>query len=388
MIGSRFRFVDDEAILARPTPEQLIEGVCAVESLVLIHGQSGHGKSFVTLDAGCSVARGGYWHGHHVENPGGVVYIAAEGQGGLVDRVQAWKRHHGMEGRVIGVNFILEAIDPFNPDDIDALNAMIDMLPGKQRLVIIDTWAASLAAGDGDENSAKDVGRALHQLRRIIRDRKVSIWIVHHQGYKKGHARGSTGFKAATDTEIAVSQRKDIITVENTKQRDNDLFDTLHLKRTLVPLDERRSSCVVVLHGVSSADTRATLTDRACEALSALWQLELLHAMDSESEKAGDAEGVSYSEWQSYANIAGTTFDHARDRLLEVGYVEKSGEKKQTRYFTTREGRDYLHPHVTPILTPTGVIDPAPSPPPPDGTPLRGAGDGGNGGRASGEEAA
>jgi hypothetical protein len=45
-----------------PAPEWLIEGILGLNTLAVVYGQAGKGKSFVTLDMALSVATGGPWH--------------------------------------------------------------------------------------------------------------------------------------------------------------------------------------------------------------------------------------------------------------------------------------------------------------------------------------
>jgi phage/plasmid primase-like uncharacterized protein len=64
------------------------------EALIMVHGPSGGGKTFLVLDWVCSMAgQLPEWFGHKI-HPGAVVYLAGEGHHGLRGRVAAWKHHH------------------------------------------------------------------------------------------------------------------------------------------------------------------------------------------------------------------------------------------------------------------------------------------------------
>src|SRR5690606_11723274 len=56
----------------------LVDGYFEADSLDLIFGEPGCGKSFISIDLGCSIATGTPWHGHEVKQ-GMVIYIAGEG---------------------------------------------------------------------------------------------------------------------------------------------------------------------------------------------------------------------------------------------------------------------------------------------------------------------
>lgn len=174
-MGARYQLIDDEEMLRQPDQILLIDAVCSAKSLVLTHGQSGHGKSFLALDAAFSVASGSDWYGHAVKEHGLAVYIAAEGQPGLRDRIRAWKVSHGMEGRSVGVRFILEAVDPLNAKDVEALRGQLKQLPEQPKLIVVDTWSACMGAGGGDENSTKDASQAVFAWRQIMSDTGATV---------------------------------------------------------------------------------------------------------------------------------------------------------------------------------------------------------------------
>src|SRR5690625_6900970 len=65
--------------------------------VVSLVGGSGVGKSFVAVDMACAIASGSEWLGYSVEQAGSVVYVAAEGGGGIDKRVLAWAQQHSMD---------------------------------------------------------------------------------------------------------------------------------------------------------------------------------------------------------------------------------------------------------------------------------------------------
>ena len=80
---------------AQPSPiSWLVKRWIQSQALVMVHGPSGGGKTFVVLDWCLHMASGREdWGGHKVR-PGNVVYLAGEGHHGLRGRVAAWKHHH------------------------------------------------------------------------------------------------------------------------------------------------------------------------------------------------------------------------------------------------------------------------------------------------------
>lgn len=91
--AGRFKFITDDELEQQTLPEQLIEGLIARGSFVLLVGDPGSLKSFLALDWGYHVTRGKNWAGRKVQQ-GSVVYILAEGKGQFSLRTLAWKQVH------------------------------------------------------------------------------------------------------------------------------------------------------------------------------------------------------------------------------------------------------------------------------------------------------
>jgi hypothetical protein len=88
--SGRSRFVDVASLCEHPPAVNWIVGnYLAADSLALIFGDPGCGKSFVAIDLACHVATGRTWRGNRVKE-GLVLYIAGEGRNGLSKRFRAW----------------------------------------------------------------------------------------------------------------------------------------------------------------------------------------------------------------------------------------------------------------------------------------------------------
>jgi len=81
---------------ASSEPPDFVEGTICDGGTSGWYGETNVGKSFVLLDLGLRVSLGWSWHGRSVER-GGVIYIAGEGARGIMQRVAAWRKHHGEE---------------------------------------------------------------------------------------------------------------------------------------------------------------------------------------------------------------------------------------------------------------------------------------------------
>ena len=72
----------------------LVKGFLDAGAMSVIYAPSNVGKSFFALDLAFHIASGREWRGHRVKKPGFVLYLAAEGGAGFINRVEAIKRHY------------------------------------------------------------------------------------------------------------------------------------------------------------------------------------------------------------------------------------------------------------------------------------------------------
>ena len=249
-------------------PGYVIKGLLQRRSYACVYGAPGEGKTFVALDMAYHVAAGKDWMGKKV-HAGPVLYLAFEGEGGLVKRAQALRQHYGNKDVPLYV-----AGAQFNVRELAGraeLGEMIAGLPEKPVLVVVDTFARALMGGD--ENSAQDVGAFNSAVAALIESTGACVCIIHHSGKDKSKgARGSSAILGALDTEIMVDEG----TVEATKQRDVDLGDPVGFK--LVPLvvgvdsdGDEVTSCVVEGAAVVKKGGRLTGNmQRGFEVLAAL----------------------------------------------------------------------------------------------------------------------
>lgn len=204
--------------------EEIIEG-----GLHVLYGASGIGKSFVALDYALNIAQD-----HDV------IYCAAEGFGGYADRLKAWHQHHEKgEGKI---HLTKDIVPLLNEDEVDhfiSTTVATDIHPA---LIVIDTLAWCLAGGD--ENSAKDMQRAMNNARRIQEYTGAAVLLVHHTGKSGASERGSSALRGAADMLIRLELKDDTLVLSCEKAKESEPFETRYLKLVTVPARPGRSSCV------------------------------------------------------------------------------------------------------------------------------------------------
>lgn len=245
--ASRFALIPAAEFSERAPLSYLIKSVLPKAELAVLFGESTAGKTFVALDMAFAVARGVAWRGLRVKQ-GRVVYIAAEGAGGLRNRLLAYAQGHGIELAGLSLDVIPAAPNLLQAADALELARVITAC-GKAALVIVDTFAQSMPGAN--ENSGDDVGQALHHCKGIHRATGATVMLVHHAGKDLSRgARGWSGLRAAADAEIEIARVPAGRSIRLTKSKDGDDSHAwgFELETITVGLDEDGdaiTSCVV-----------------------------------------------------------------------------------------------------------------------------------------------
>lgn len=191
----------------KPAPiKWMIKHWIQEDALIMIHGPSGGGKTFVALDLCLHVAAGLInWNGHKVK-AGTVVYLAGEGHHGLRSRIAAWKQHHGVKSVKMWLS--KAGCDLNTPEGYMKVVEAIRALPEIPKVIVVDTLHRFLS---GDENSAQDAKTMIDACAALMREFGCSIILVHHTGVSdeaQHRARGSSAWKGALEIEISVVPAK------------------------------------------------------------------------------------------------------------------------------------------------------------------------------------
>ena len=199
----------------------LIKNWIGSKQMTVVYGQSNTGKSFFTLDMSYHIAAGRDWHGHKVKQ-GVVLYYAAEGGSGYLNRARAIQDHYGDENVPLAIRPCpVNLLDP--GADLPKLLAQIDMvkdLYGEIALIVVDTLSRALVGGN--ENGPEDMTAYIANSDALREHGQCSVLSVHHSGKATDLARGHSSLRAATDTEIevAVDEVSGIRFAKTTKQRE------------------------------------------------------------------------------------------------------------------------------------------------------------------------
>lgn len=229
----------------------LIKRTLVQQGIGLIYGHPGSGKSFLALDMGMHVALGWDWHGHKVRK-GLVVYVAAEGQNGLRNRIVAFREHHGLSG-AIPFALVPTPIDLHDPGADRAKLAAVVRMAAKRygeapALIFVDTISKTLGAG---KENTDDLAVYVSNCGWLAAEFNCCVVPIHHRpkDSESTEPRGHGSLKGGVDTVILV-EAGETKKARITKQKDDEERDLLLFNLRSIRLGEDEdhepvSSCVV-----------------------------------------------------------------------------------------------------------------------------------------------
>lgn len=245
----RFNLVPVASLEFKP-PSFLIRDVLEADSMALIFGDPGCGKSFVGIDIACCVASGTDWHDFGIKQ-GPVVYIAGEGHNGLKRRFKAWEIANGQSLDDAPLHVSTGPASLCDPESAQQVIDAVDETKASPVLVVIDTLARNF--GPGDENSTRDMAEFIAAADMIRNRHNCTVLLIHHTGHgDKTRARGAMALKGALDAEYRMEKdTAGVIRFEATKMKDAQPPEPLAFHLSTVELgitdDEGREVTSAVL---------------------------------------------------------------------------------------------------------------------------------------------
>lgn len=254
---------------AQPSPiSWLVKRWIQSQALVMVHGPSGGGKTFVVLDWCLRMASGTEdWAGHKVRQ-GNVVYLAGEGHHGLRGRVAAWKHHH--KAGKLAMWLSKDGCDLNTPTGYLKVVEQVRMLKDRPSVIVVDTLHRFLS---GDENSAQDTKTMLDACNALMQEFDCSVILVHHTGVSEEaqhRARGSSAWRGALDIEISIVPGKEGVPMQivQRKSKDAEMAETVYVELQQVAIpgwrdedDQQVTSAVIVQAQAPTAPKKESKLD-------------------------------------------------------------------------------------------------------------------------------
>jgi len=253
-------------------PNWLVYDFFEQNTVSLLFGDSGSHKSFIALDLACCIGTGKSYHGLQLKQSP-ILYLAAEGRGGIRKRIAAWElvNQINIDNFPIYVpkQFILLDTEEGKEELFEALkyNFWPDVkekysLPDDRSFIIfIDTLAKSMA---GDEDQTKDMNKILNVSRELQQDYNCTVILIHHTGHSnKSRPRGAYTLIGGVDTNyrIETNNTKEITKFIPCKMKDAEEPEPIYFSKKIIDLgiiDDRGRPVTSLIMTKINSDTKLT----------------------------------------------------------------------------------------------------------------------------------
>ncbi|MDO8252155.1 MAG: AAA family ATPase [Rhodoferax sp.] len=321
----RYKLLGDDEIAALPPLRWRVRGVLPAVGVAAGYGPSGSGKSFLFFDMACAIASGERWFDCRVE-AAPVVYLVLEGEGGLHQRVAAWKKHTGRRLPTA----IKCVVQPFTLTIAQDLADMADAVPAGA-VIVVDTL--NRAAASADENSSRDMGQILEATKALQARTGGLVVLVHHTGKDtskglRGHSSLFAGMDACVEVGRDGASASRWWTVAKAKDgRDGGMhgFTLEGVSMGVDAYDDPIDSCVVVPTGTPVAHQKSLTpnTQMGLTAINAALDADLF------------GSSIQLEVWRAafyllhpsdITDSKRTAFKRAVAELVKDGYVSQAKE--------------------------------------------------------------
>jgi hypothetical protein len=252
---------------ALPARNYIIEGWIFEDSLGFVYGDPGCGKSFLILDWLLHLAyKMPAWHGIPIKSPGPILYILQEDERGLINRIDAFKKHYGIVDDPEDFDIITLPLSFMSEACVDAVVQTVQGIDKDYRLIPVDTVSRVLPGAD--ENLQKEMTLFVQACERIRAIRRSTVIGIHHTN-KNGTMRGSSVFNGAGEFIYKLEKEKGVkpikITCEKLKNEEDGWFRVASLEKVVITdqaeLDFNRPKTSLVITGVANLGSEEAMPD-------------------------------------------------------------------------------------------------------------------------------
>jgi AAA domain len=297
----------------------LVEGWIAESWIGIIYGAYASGKSFLALDLALHLAYGmKKWHG--IKLPGEKIFIlvlAREGGQGFKDRIDAFKKYHGITEDPDHLIFMRACVAFDKDDDFNGLKQRIEISKIKFGGVVVDTVGRVLPGAEMMDPKA--ITLFMERLQQLGELTTAAAIGVHHEN-KSGGMMGSIYFQNNSDFVFQITREGEDHLQQGTilcdKMKDGRDKWTVSVAYSHIELPGRLSGGSLVVEDIAqpnAAKKEKKTRKKVCQL--AMTYYRILY-------DAGD-KGLSLTAWNDAAKDAGLT---TKSRLTAYRYELKDAK--------------------------------------------------------------
>ena len=215
-LASRGLYVEDIADGEIEDRDWAVEDVVVRNTVSVMVGMWGAGKTAISLDMALHQSLGLPWHDKETKH-GVVIYVALENATDVERRVRAWRQRAervGIDTSKLAFYLWKSSCALVSKDGkptvdetdlIEIANRASQHYGLSVNQIIIDTVAKSI--GSGDENDAGDAGRYMQGMQRVAEGTGANVMALHHPPKAGTDPRGSGAFSADGDTVLNITKK-------------------------------------------------------------------------------------------------------------------------------------------------------------------------------------
>jgi hypothetical protein len=302
--------------------EWRVEEVFPLVGLACLYGGPSTVKTFILLDLLVRMARGGFWGGREVKQCP-VVYIAAEGSGGIKKRIAGIKKMHAEKGLPPDIPFFLIPAAPnlgTGVEDLGKLIKSVEALGIVPGAIAVDTTSRSL--GGADENGP-GMDQLVNNGTALANYFSCLVVLVHHTPLADDERlRGRTTLIGGLDVSIISKREKGSLVatlcVKKMRDEDDEQSFTVHLERIVLGHTKKgREVSTLVVKTVEPGSAEGAKQDKrkAAEIL----RDEFIAAYDRLADGAQKSLGLDLR-----SSVLKVPVEKVRDELKNRGLLEKN----------------------------------------------------------------
>lgn len=222
-----FKFLSVSELFNLPPRQMLIDRLLGVGELAMLYGESGKGKTFVTIDLLVSAITASHFANEfEIWEPLTVAYCAGEGTGALAQRFKAAFACHGVTPAQADNLLIALDVPQLFSEELGSIYQFVADLKRAGRdsihLLVIDTLHS--ATYGSNENSTLDAGQVLKAIKYAQRELGCAVLLVHHSNRAGTGERGSSAYRGAMDVILEVAGNGDGQVLKCSKMKDGAPF--------------------------------------------------------------------------------------------------------------------------------------------------------------------